>query len=97
MDPLSATIWDYLGMVNVELKGISSPLVMRIAPNQPNVLGLDAVFRFGIVIDPVKGSYMSRMGITDEDLIPVDDLPDPNVAYYNLLKAGNANAAIHLL
>ncbi|RKP19695.1 hypothetical protein ROZALSC1DRAFT_22067 [Rozella allomycis CSF55] len=110
--------YDFLAVVHVEVNGIGSSLVMKVAPNQPNLLGLDAIFRFGMVIDPVQRvfsqstaplkdnehlfdffdlkRYMSKLGITQEDLIPVEDLPDPNVAYIDLLKAGSAHAVINL-
>ena len=39
-----STKYDFLAVVPVEVNGVGSSLVMKVAPNQPNLLGLDAMF-----------------------------------------------------
>ena len=110
--------FDYLAMTPITLNGICSSLVVKIGPDQPHRLGLDAMVRFDLTIDPVRATftqgaspindqdhpfnfinleaYMAKLGIKDEDLIPIQDLPNPKMAYKSLLEAGTASNVIDL-
>ena len=110
--------YDYLAVTPITLNGIRSSLVLKVGPNQPHLLGLDAMIRFDLVIDPVRATftqgaspindqdhrfnfinldaYMANLGIKNEDLIPVQDLPNPKMAYKALLEAGTASSVIDL-
>ena len=110
--------YDYLAVAPITLNSIRSSLVLKIGPNQPHLLGLDAMIRFDVVIDPVRAKFtqgaspindqdhrfnfinleahMANLGIKKEDLIPIQDLPNPSTAYKTLLEAGTASTVIDL-
>lgn len=110
--------YDYLAVAPIALSVIRSSLVLKIGPNQPHLLGLDAMIRFDLAIDPVRATfsqgakpiddqdhqfnfinleaYMTRVGIKKEDLVPIQDLPDPRTAYKTLLGAGTASSVLDL-
>jgi hypothetical protein len=110
--------YDYLAVAPIALNGIRTSLVLKIGPDQPHLLGLDAMIRFDLILDPVRArftqgaspindqdhqfnfinleAHMATLGIKKEDLIPIQQLPNPKMAYQALLEAGTASTVIDL-
>lgn len=110
--------YDYLAVAPIALNGIRTSLVLKIGPDQPHRLGLDAMIRLDLILDPVRArftqvaspindqdhqfkfinleAHMATLGIKKEDLIPIQQLPNPKMAYQALLEAGTASSVIDL-
>jgi len=42
---------DYLCQTTISIMDITAPLVVKVGPNQPSLLGLDAMFRFSMILN----------------------------------------------
>ncbi|KAI8895775.1 hypothetical protein BC833DRAFT_622714 [Globomyces pollinis-pini] len=110
--------YNYLSQLDVSIAGVRSKLLVKVAPDQPNVLGLDAVIRFHIIPDAVRCTFtscakeglttkhwfkflnwekiMESIGLTERDLVPIDQLPSPKSSYAKLVKAGRSHCVLNL-
>ena len=48
---------DYLALATLSILGVDCELVMKVAPGQPSLLGLDALMLLGMTWDCRDGSY----------------------------------------
>ncbi len=109
---------DYLCLTTVSILGIEAPLVVKVAPNQPNLFGLDGMFLFDMDLRTVKREFsisqtptnldlvpfrwlrhpalLKSLEISPEDLVPVKDLPPPDLAYKALIDAGQSARVLDL-
>jgi len=49
--------YDYLCNTTVSLLGVQTPVVVKVAPNQPTLLGLDVMVKLAMIIDIAHMTY----------------------------------------
>jgi len=65
---------DYLCQTTISVLGVEAPLVVKVAPNQPNLLGLDAMFLFDMELHFVKGEFQIGHKITPRSMFRFLDM-----------------------
>lgn len=61
---------DYLCLTTMTLSGVQASLVVKVAPNQPNLLGLDAIVLFDMDMHPASKKYSIAQQPLDRSVIP---------------------------
>jgi hypothetical protein len=59
---------DYLCPTLISILGVEAPIVVKVAPDQPNLLGLDSMFLFDMELQILKGEFtIARKPLAPKD------------------------------
>ncbi len=67
-----ATKHDYLCVAKMSILGIETSLVVKVSPNQPNLLGLDAMLLYDMQISPLQKKFTMCPNPVDMSLIRLE-------------------------
>ena len=67
-----ATKHDYLCLAKMSILGVETSLVVKVSPNQPNSLGLDAMLLYDMQVSPLLKQFTMRADPVDMELIDLD-------------------------
>jgi len=59
--------WDYLAPTQLSVLGVEVPLLLKVGPNQPNLLGLDFILRSKMKIFPFERKFLLSSQILKPD------------------------------